>query len=180
MPQLWIETFVSQYFWLLLILFTFYYFITVTVIPTISETLKARQISDNKETKIVTDLDVNEKAVTLFNNNMLYTDIKASNCLYKSVYNNNMCNPKTYVKRFLCEWGSAREENTTSEYELSSDDSTNSESICSDQNTSEQDSSESSCFKTSSSKVNEYAVATYPAMDRVINSLIKRKKNRCV
>jgi len=42
---------------------------TVTVIPTISETLKARQISDNKEVKIVTEIDINEKAVALFNSN---------------------------------------------------------------------------------------------------------------
>jgi len=50
MPQLWTETFVSQYFWLLVILFSFYYFISSKVIPTISETLKARQIVENKET----------------------------------------------------------------------------------------------------------------------------------
>jgi len=49
MPQLWTETFVSQYFWLLVILFTFYYFISSKVIPTIAETLKARQIVENKE-----------------------------------------------------------------------------------------------------------------------------------
>jgi len=72
MPQLWIETFVSQYFWLLLILFTFYYFITTKVIPTISETIKTRQISENKELKLDTNLIIDDKATNLFNTNSKY------------------------------------------------------------------------------------------------------------
>lgn len=42
MPQLAIETFVSQYFWLVITLFTFYYFIAARVIPVISEMIKTR------------------------------------------------------------------------------------------------------------------------------------------
>jgi len=49
MPQLWIETFVSQYFWLLAILLTFYVFISTKVIPTISNTLKLRQVTETNE-----------------------------------------------------------------------------------------------------------------------------------
>jgi len=80
MPQLWIETFVTQYFWLLLILFSFYYFITTQVIPNISETIKARQISDNKDIKI--EEVANEKAINLFNNSSksnLKTDLVITN-----------------------------------------------------------------------------------------------------
>jgi len=80
MPQLWIETFVTQYFWLLLILFSFYYFITTQVIPVISETIKARQISDNKDIK--TEEIINEKAINLFNNSSksnIKTDLIVTN-----------------------------------------------------------------------------------------------------
>ena len=40
MPQLWTETFISQYFWLLLILLTFYYFMATKVIPVIADAMK--------------------------------------------------------------------------------------------------------------------------------------------
>lgn len=43
MPQLAIETFVSQYFWLVLILGTFYWISVTQIIPSISETLKTRR-----------------------------------------------------------------------------------------------------------------------------------------
>jgi len=42
MPQLSIETFVSQYFWLIIFLFGFYYFCFMEVIPKFSEILKTR------------------------------------------------------------------------------------------------------------------------------------------
>lgn len=42
MPQLSIETFVSQYFWLIVFLFGFYYFCFIEVIPKFSEILKTR------------------------------------------------------------------------------------------------------------------------------------------
>lgn len=51
MPQLWTETFVTQYFWLLIILFTFYYFILNQVIPRIAESLKSRQLTEEANTK---------------------------------------------------------------------------------------------------------------------------------
>jgi len=67
MPQLWTETFVSQYFWLLVILFTFYYFITTKVIPAIANAIKARQLSDNTEKQTETIAFVNDKSTNLFN-----------------------------------------------------------------------------------------------------------------
>ena len=48
MPQLSIETFVSQYFWLVLIFFTLYFLMVTKFIPLISETLKARNTVDSK------------------------------------------------------------------------------------------------------------------------------------
>ncbi len=44
MPQLWTETIVTQYFWLIVILFGFYYLAVVKFIPQIAYTLKARRI----------------------------------------------------------------------------------------------------------------------------------------
>ena len=43
MPQLWTETFVSQYFWLILILLTFNYFFVNKVVPSIAKNIKARR-----------------------------------------------------------------------------------------------------------------------------------------
>lgn len=42
MPQLSIETFVSQYFWLILIFLVFYYVVITQVLPNIAKILKAR------------------------------------------------------------------------------------------------------------------------------------------
>lgn len=43
MPQLALETFVSQYFWLLVIFFSFYFISITTVIPRISTLMKSRE-----------------------------------------------------------------------------------------------------------------------------------------
>jgi len=53
MPQLSIETFVSQYFWLLVIFFSFVYVTTIYVLPKISKIQKIRNLI-GKETKIET------------------------------------------------------------------------------------------------------------------------------
>lgn len=50
MPQLAVETFFSQYFWLVTVLLIFYYYTTAIVIPNISEIVKTR-------TKLSTPLD---------------------------------------------------------------------------------------------------------------------------
>ncbi len=67
MPQLWTETFITQYFWLLLILLTFYYFINTKVIPIIASNIKARQISDSSEISIENLSFINDKSINLFN-----------------------------------------------------------------------------------------------------------------
>lgn len=43
MPQLWTETIVTQYFWLVVILFGFYFIAVVKFIPQVAFTLKARR-----------------------------------------------------------------------------------------------------------------------------------------
>jgi len=43
MPQLSIETYVTQYFWLVVILFTFYYLSATKFLPKIAELLKTRK-----------------------------------------------------------------------------------------------------------------------------------------
>jgi len=79
MPQLWTETFVSQYFWLLVILFSFYYFISSKVIPTISETLKARQIVENKETiETVQNESTNTEIFSINKTNIFVTESTVS------------------------------------------------------------------------------------------------------
>lgn len=67
MPQLWTETFISQYFWLLFILLTFYYFIATKVIPIIAEAIKARQITDSSEKLLEKISFINDKSIKLFN-----------------------------------------------------------------------------------------------------------------
>lgn len=49
MPQLWIETWVSQYFWLLVVLVFFHYFMVNNVIPTIATIFKIRKTLGAKE-----------------------------------------------------------------------------------------------------------------------------------
>ena len=43
MPQLSLETFVSQYFWLVVILLTFYYLCSTQILPKIGEAFKTRR-----------------------------------------------------------------------------------------------------------------------------------------
>jgi F0F1-type ATP synthase membrane subunit b/b' len=63
MPQLSIETFVSQYFWLLVIFFSFLYVLIVYVIPKISKIQKIRNLI-GKETTIETT-KINTKGTEL-------------------------------------------------------------------------------------------------------------------
>ena len=48
MPQLAIETIVTQYFWLVIILFGFYYIAVTKVIPSIANALKTRKALENE------------------------------------------------------------------------------------------------------------------------------------
>ena len=49
MPQLWIETWVGQFFWLLVILFLFHFYMVNNVIPTIATIFKIRKTLGAKE-----------------------------------------------------------------------------------------------------------------------------------
>lgn len=55
MPQLWIETWVSQYFWLLVILFCFHFYMVNNVIPTIATIFKIRKTLGAKEDEVNSD-----------------------------------------------------------------------------------------------------------------------------
>lgn len=48
MPQLSLETFVSQYFWLVVVILGLYYINTEIIIPRISKIRKAREIGELK------------------------------------------------------------------------------------------------------------------------------------
>lgn len=49
MPQLAIETFFTQYFWLLIIFFLFNHFILNYYVPTIAKIIKARKLTSDVE-----------------------------------------------------------------------------------------------------------------------------------
>lgn len=63
MPQLAVETFISQYFWLLVIFFSFYIIGITKVIPRISILMKSREkismstIEEEKGSEVSSDLD---------------------------------------------------------------------------------------------------------------------------
>lgn len=52
MPQLWIETWVSQYFWLLVVLFFFHFYMVNNVIPTIATIFKIRKTLGAKQDEV--------------------------------------------------------------------------------------------------------------------------------
>ena len=53
MPQLSLETFVTQYFWLIIFLFTTYIFFATLYLPTFSEIFKLRSFLESVDTLIV-------------------------------------------------------------------------------------------------------------------------------
>ncbi len=67
MPQLAIETFVTQYFWLVVILFTFYYISAAIIIPKISTIIKTR----NKLSAVSSSLDQVESSNTVLGKSIL-------------------------------------------------------------------------------------------------------------
>lgn len=60
MPQLWTETYVSQYFWLIIILGTFNYFFVNKIVPAIARNIKAR-----KKTGVITLEEKNIEGKTI-------------------------------------------------------------------------------------------------------------------
>lgn len=82
MPQLWIETWVTQYFWLLVIMFFFHFYMVNKVIPSIATIFKIRKtlnvryiyISDKTESSNNVTLNSSEFKVVL--PNITPTEIK--------------------------------------------------------------------------------------------------------
>lgn len=69
MPQLNIETFVTQYFWLIVILFGFYIVVVTTIIPSIASSLKLRKkltVSEDA-TEEINSSDSAQETVFVFN-----------------------------------------------------------------------------------------------------------------
>lgn len=60
MPQLWTETYVSQYFWLIVILCVFNFLFVNNIVPAIAKNIKAR-----KRTSIVSIEDKEEEITTI-------------------------------------------------------------------------------------------------------------------
>ncbi len=67
MPQLSIETFVTQYFWLVVILFVFYYISAAIIIPQISAIIKTR----NKLSVVPSSKDLSESSNTILGKSIL-------------------------------------------------------------------------------------------------------------
>lgn len=67
MPQLAIETFVSQYFWLITILMAFHYVVSNSVIPNVVTTLRARKVttSDSSDSEATESASLAERDVIL-------------------------------------------------------------------------------------------------------------------
>ena len=67
MPQLWTETFVTQYFWLVAIILVFYYLAVTEIIPQIAFTLKTRKELEIDSKKTNSNL-TNKESNNVINN----------------------------------------------------------------------------------------------------------------
>ncbi len=74
MPQLWVETFVTQYFWLIACFLTLYVFIYTELIPNISIAIKTR----NNPLNNTVNLEASEEVNNLNGNVQTIYDIKYS------------------------------------------------------------------------------------------------------
>jgi hypothetical protein len=85
MPQLAIETFVSQYFWLLVFLVTFHYVTSNVVIPNVVTTLRARKVvaSDSEETEASESESLVERDSILGGTFSVVVDVTSSNTSIK-------------------------------------------------------------------------------------------------
>lgn len=99
MPQLSIETFVSQYFWLILIFLIFYYVIITQILPNIAKILKTRNKAEStgpelETAKLKDDVKISLKNYKIaylneLNNNVISEIEKAkTNWINKNVRNN--------------------------------------------------------------------------------------------
>ncbi len=81
MPQLWTETFVTQYFWLVAIILGFYYLAVTEIIPQIAFTLKTRkelEIDSKKTNSNVTNKESNTNNVINNSTTLLSTCFTAA------------------------------------------------------------------------------------------------------
>jgi len=88
MPHLSFETFVSQYFWLILFLLILYYLVSTQYIPVISETLKARRRLETVKTahqKVASSDNIKNLLKDIITEK--YTATKEKNT-YSTLYNN--------------------------------------------------------------------------------------------
>lgn len=75
MPQLWIETWVTQYFWLLVIMFFFHFYMVNKVIPSIATILKIRKTL-NIKTESSNNVTLNSSEFKVVLPNITPTEIK--------------------------------------------------------------------------------------------------------
>jgi len=97
MPQLWIETWVGQYFWLLVILFCFHFYMVNTVIPTIATIFKIRKTLGIKQDEVTADsklLDPDSLKIDLTTS----TPEIASTTNFGSVRSSWIKNTKVFIK----------------------------------------------------------------------------------
>lgn len=84
MPQLSIETWVSQYFWFLVILFIFHYFFVNSVVPTIATLIKIRKtLGKNSDDSIISNSNTNFDKEKL---NLQFASYKTTNASICSEY----------------------------------------------------------------------------------------------
>lgn len=75
MPQLWIETWVTQYFWLLVIMFFFHFYMVNKVIPSIATIFKIRKTL-NIKTESSNNVTLNSSEFKVVLPNITPTEIK--------------------------------------------------------------------------------------------------------
>lgn len=81
MPQLNIETFVTQYFWLIVILFGFYIVVVTTIIPSIASSFKLRKkltVSEDAAEELNSSASTQEAVWTLNVSHALWEGDKSS------------------------------------------------------------------------------------------------------
>jgi|LakMenEpi03Aug12_release.lakeMendotaPanAssembly.Ray.scaffolds.fasta_scaffold912910_1 hypothetical protein len=98
MPQLSIETFVSQYFWLVLIFFSLYYLLITKFIPLISEAYKARTGFDEVGNKNTHSKTKSLESSLIKEISGLHFNVPATNLTYNSHFSKNILSWSNKVK----------------------------------------------------------------------------------
>jgi len=93
MPQLSIETFISQYIWLLFVLWGFYWLVVTQILPSFSYLSKARSSYDISAKKSISHISSQKKALDL-------SILKLSSLSDKKNYNDNFSKVKSaWIKK---------------------------------------------------------------------------------